>query len=223
MTEKQWLNARDLGPMLDHLYRNAIVSERKLRLFTCACCRRVWPFLDEQSRQAVEGAEQYADGLLDDGDLDRLRVTLGDARAKRAIPRSRAEAIVAAAQTAAEAACTVVATSEMTPGYFAAVGALVAGRIRRGEKQAQRELLRDLLGNPFRPVYVQPAWRTWGGGTLVQMARVIYDERRFGDLPILADALEETGCADRAILSHCRSGAGHVRGCWVVDQLLGKE
>jgi hypothetical protein len=54
------------------------------------------------------------------------------------------------------------------------------------------------------------------------MARRIYDERAFHDLPILADALEEAGCTDAEILAHCRSSGEHVRGCWVVDLVLGK-
>ena len=63
----------------------------------------------------------------------------------------------------------------------------------------------------------------WNDGTVRKLAQAIYDDRRFADLPILADALEEAGCADAAILAHCRGGGEYVRGCWVVDLLLGKE
>jgi hypothetical protein len=56
---------------------------------------------------------------------------------------------------------------------------------------------------------------------VAQVARAIYDGRRFADLPVLADALEESGCTDEAILRHCRSGGEHARGCWVLDALLG--
>ena len=81
-------------------------------------------------------------------------------------------------------------------------------------------MLRCLFGNPFRPVPVIPsAWRT---PTVLGMARAIYTERRFEDLPILADALEDAGCTDAALLDHCRGPGPHVRGCWVVDLLLGK-
>jgi hypothetical protein len=55
------------------------------------------------------------------------------------------------------------------------------------------------------------------------LAQVIYDERRFADLPILADALEEAGCTNTDILDHCRLPGEHVRGCWVVDLILRKE
>jgi hypothetical protein len=84
-------------------------------------------------------------------------------------------------------------------------------------------LLRDLIGNPFRPVpTIDPAWLAWNGGAVRKMAQAIYDGRRFADLPVLADALEDAGCADAAILGHCRGPGVHVRGCWVVDLLLGK-
>ncbi len=215
MTEKQWLNARDLGPMLAHLYRNAIVSDRKLRLFACACCRRLWPLLDGPARRVVEGVEQYADGRLNELNLARLWVTAQDISAPGRPGHSAAGPVAQAASR--------IATADRTAAQnAAALTATAAAAVRHGEKKGQRDLLRDLFGNPFRPTKVQPAWREWDGGTLVQMAQVVYDEHRFGDLPVLADALEEAGCAERAILSHCRSGGPHARGCWVVDQLLGK-
>jgi hypothetical protein len=84
-------------------------------------------------------------------------------------------------------------------------------------------LLRDIFGNPFRPAAIDPGWRTWNGGTAVQLARTVHEERFFQNLPILADALEEAGCTDTNILDHCRSPGPHARGCWVVDLLLGKK
>jgi hypothetical protein len=81
-------------------------------------------------------------------------------------------------------------------------------------------LLRDIFGNPFRRVAVDPAWLTPG---VVELARTIYEGRAFERMPELADALEEAGCHDSAILGHCRVPGEHVRGCWVVDALLGKK
>jgi hypothetical protein len=80
--------------------------------------------------------------------------------------------------------------------------------------------LRELLGNPFRPATLQPAWRNFAVRTLAQ---AVYDDRRFDDLPVLADALEETGCTDPDLLSHLRGPGPHVRGCWALDLVLGKE
>src|SRR5262249_10638557 len=94
----------------------------------------------------------------------------------------------------------------------------------RAEQAEQVALLRDLFGNPFRPVpTIAPAWLSWNGGTVPRLAPAIYDGRAFGRMPVLADALEGAGCTDADILAHCRQGAEHVRGCWVVDLLLGKE
>jgi hypothetical protein len=92
------------------------------------------------------------------------------------------------------------------------------------EARAQADLLRDLFGNPFRRPRVKRTWLKWDGGTVVRVARAAYDGRAFDRLPVLADALDEAGCTDDAILGHCRGGGGaHVRGCWAVDLLLGKE
>jgi hypothetical protein len=90
--------------------------------------------------------------------------------------------------------------------------------------------LRDIFGNPFRPVAVDPHWLSWSGGTITKLAQEIYDERCLPQgtldnnrLAVLADALEEAGCTNADILDHCRHPGGHVRGCWVVDLCLGKS
>jgi hypothetical protein len=94
----------------------------------------------------------------------------------------------------------------------------------QGQEQVQAAILRDLFGNPFRPITFDPALLTWHGGLLVSMAQRMYDSRDFSDMPVLADALEEAGCQDQDILGHCRQQGGvHARGCWVVDSLLGKQ
>ena len=79
------------------------------------------------------------------------------------------------------------------------------------------------LGSRTRNRSADPAWLTWNYGTVPAIARHVYDDRAFHDLPILADALEDAGCTDAAILAHCRQPGAHVRGCWVVDLLLGKS
>ena len=91
---------------------------------------------------------------------------------------------------------------------------------RRQEFIAQSDLLRDIFGNPFRPLVFAPEWRT---DTAVSLARQMYDSRDFGAMPILADALQDAGCDNEDVLNHCRAQCVHVRGCWVVDMVLGKE
>jgi hypothetical protein len=85
---------------------------------------------------------------------------------------------------------------------------------------AQAALLRDIFGNPFRPVAVELSWLT---PHVVGVARAVYDGRLFGDLPVLADALEEAGCKDGELLEHCRGAGPHVLGCWALDAVLGRH
>jgi hypothetical protein len=92
------------------------------------------------------------------------------------------------------------------------------------EWAAQAHLVRDLFANPFRPaVTLDPAWLTWNGGTVPWLARAIYADRAFDQFPLLADAVEDAGCGDTETLGHLREPGRHVRGCWAVDLLLGKE
>jgi hypothetical protein len=91
-------------------------------------------------------------------------------------------------------------------------------------------LLRDLVGNPFRPVNISPSWLRWNDAAVVHLAQAAYDNRILpagtldnARLAVLADALEEAGCTDEQILGHLRSGGEHYRGCFVVDALLGKS
>jgi hypothetical protein len=100
----------------------------------------------------------------------------------------------------------------------------------KGEAAAQVALLLDLFGNPFRSVTIASSTLVWNGGICVRLSRAIYEERSLpagilnnAQLAILADALEEAGCSDADILNHCRQAGEHVRGCWVIDLLLGKS
>jgi hypothetical protein len=165
-------------------------SPRKLRLFACACCRSIWPLLDAPSRAAVEMSERYADGLADLAELHQsAEAACGPARLTAQVKLDATTLVACAAEVVAAGADLAV------PG----------------------ELLRDLFGNPFRPVSVD---RSWQGGVIGQLARSAYEEG-FEVMPVLADALEEAGCGDPDILSHCRQSGTHVRGCWAVDALLG--
>jgi hypothetical protein len=96
----------------------------------------------------------------------------------------------------------------------------MSGSVFRAKRAEQIPILRDIFGNPFRPVAADPAWHT---STAVGLASAIYAERAFDRLPILADALEDAGCDHPDVLAHCRSHPEHARGCWVVDLILGKS
>jgi hypothetical protein len=114
------------------------------------------------------------------------------------------------------------------PAWRAVAADRAAANAARNEGEAaerarQCDVLRDLIGNPFRPVAVDPRWLAWNERTVPRLARALYDEKDFDNLPILADALEDAGCDDADILRHCREPGRHVRGCWLLDLLLGKE
>jgi hypothetical protein len=171
--------------------------------------------------QHLQQPEQLLDG---DPPPDRaLSQHLHDGLAGRAELQAAladAEAVEAAgtgpARAAARAAVTAWSTAE-----HARSAAAQASLDPAGERRHQADLLRDLIGNPFRPAPVELAWLEHDGGKVAQIARTIHDGRRFADLPILAEALEEAGCTDEALLTHCRSGGEHALGCWVLDTLLG--
>src|SRR5205814_4153340 len=80
-----------------------------------------------------------------------------------------------------------------------------------------RWLVDCVFGNPFRPVTLDAGWLAWNDGTVPKIAHAVYEGRRFGDMPILADALEDAGCSHPFLLTHCRSHGQPVRGCWVLD------
>jgi hypothetical protein len=88
------------------------------------------------------------------------------------------------------------------------------------EHRLQIANLRCIFGNPFCPFTFLPAWRT---DTALSLAQQMYNTHDFSVMPILADALQDAGCNSDDILNHCRGPGPHVRGCWVVDMVLGKE
>jgi hypothetical protein len=223
MTEAEWLTGHDPDTLLNFVGGGA--SNRRLRLFACACCRRLWGlFLADECRQAVEVAERFADGRAGEEQLrqaHRLAAGAHDAFRWRAH----------AAPFAATQHPLCRAEGAGGPAGCAWLGAAVRNASLRpdgseagGEGQAQAGLLRCVLGNPFRPLPpVNPGWLAWEGATVAKLAASIYDERAFDRLPILADALEEAGCADGQFLAHLRGPGPHARGCWALDLLLGQS
>jgi hypothetical protein len=233
MDEAHWLGCTDPQRMLDHL--DQAMLRRKADLFAVACCRRIWHLLsDANSRRLVEAVERYAD----DRDLWREVGAAFDALMETAHMHPSAFACSAALSTAAllsvknvkyvasEAAMAfaISCSMQMRPEDTEAMEEVTYNAYRafddaaRDFEQAfQCELIRDIFGNPFQIVSFDPTWKTSRNASL---ARTIYDERRFSDMPLLADALEETGCRELPLLGHLRSGKTHVRGCWALDVLL---
>jgi hypothetical protein len=204
MTESEWLSTATVDCMVEEVLPRA--SKRKMRLFAVACCRRIWDRLsDEPSRRAVETSERYADGLASRKELMASRKAMLAGKSFNSISRPDLFAASSASRP------------QIVPKWIAWL-VRNAGDPNQ-EAMAQRELLHDIFGNPFRPVPVEPVLLGWNEGIIPRLARGIYDERAFDRLPILADALEEAGAAE-PLVAHCRQEGVHVPGCWLLDALL---
>lgn len=213
MEEGEWLTTRDPFALLDFIIESA--SDRKLRLFACYLYKTYQrEFQDERLRAAVEMALRAADDEA--GEPER-----------------------AAAFTAArEAVIEFEGGDHLWEHSAFAIPAYTVGDREQLERTPSLVLeefdcnfytnprvavclgLRDIFGNPFRPVTIDPAWLT---STVAALATSVYDERAFDRLPILADALQDAGCDDEHVLAHLRGPGPHARGCWVVDLVLGKS
>jgi hypothetical protein len=244
MTEPEWLACTNPERGLEFLTNRA--GERKLRLFAVACIRRVWLQLNKRrSRRTTELIERYADSHLSLEKLeetcesawdllDEMESTDGDGWSD--------QVEYAGAYAVAQAACI---GNDECPYCYRAVDTtrnireltryemLAAGRASEAETAEASEqiihadLLREIFGNPFRPITINPAWQT---RTVVALAQAAYEDRILpagtldtARLAILADALEEAGCDTADILNHLRQPGEHVRGCWVVDLVLNKS
>jgi hypothetical protein len=233
MREKEWLACNNPTKMLDFLRSRA--DSRRLLLLSSACCRLVWHLLTApRARQAVEVAERLADGHATPE--EKQRAWRGANAARTAIWRYNRRVEGAHPQTTEKerrAIQSAVATTSWLLGnefdlHAAALAsdrAAQAARVHkgstlRGERAIQANLVRDIFGNPFRPVTFDPRWRS---SDVVVLAQAIYEEKAFERMPILADALMDAGCEDDRVIAHCRDDGPHVRGCWVVDLVLRRE
>jgi hypothetical protein len=205
MTEEEWLLWAEAERMLDFV--ESRTTQRKLRLVVVACCRKLWADLpDEESRWAVEVGERFADGLATEENREAARQAAGR---HLTLPVRAVEKPLrgcGAIFREIEAKVTAAQSGSNIEQEFA-------------EQEQWCQLLRDIFGNPFRWVGFNPAWRT---DTAVALARQLYESRDFSAMPILADTLQDAGCDDTEILGHCRGPGPHVRGCWVVDRVLGR-
>ncbi len=230
MTEAEWLGCANPEQMPAALGRKA--SRRKRRLFACACYYGVWPLMtDERSRAALLAAEQFADRLIGESELERreraARVACSDPCSTSSAYQARGACRCVAQNHAGKAVSdwqhvvwakqwAKVEERGIKPGHPDFHGILE--RAEREELAEQAVLVRDIFGNPFRKVQFDKDWLT---DTAVSLASQMHESRDFSAMPILADALQDARCENDDILSHCRGPGPHVRGCWVVDLLLG--
>jgi hypothetical protein len=199
MTEAEWLASDDPARMLKWLLgkRGPGASDRKLRLLMCCYLRGLWPHLDGQNRPLIGWQEDHPETPPRGKHL----------RAGWSRPLGSPREFVSQVQGVS-----------CVDGW--------ASRDRGIPRDVQAALLREVVGDPFRPASFEDAWRTSAVASLAQAA---YDERLTPSfdldpvrLSILADALEDGGCAVE-LLAHLRSPGPHVRGCWALDLVLGKQ
>jgi hypothetical protein len=228
VTEAEWLSCANARTLLTFLGEKP--GERKLRLFTCACWRQRWPEpTDPRSAWAVAAAERYADGLCSWAEVKAAdeEASLCLRAAGQALDEAGWGTDRAAFRAAQDRHRAASAAEWATAGGHIFAAEHVLRLAQEGATKKQRagfaDLVREVFGNPFRAAPVDPAWLTANGGLVRRLTQSIYDERRFGDLGVLADALEDAGCTDADLLGHLRSEGPHVRGCWAVDLLLGRE
>src|SRR5262245_27635394 len=253
MTEAEWLACADPQPMFEFLRRSA--SDRKVRLFALACCRRVWASLEhEEFRDAVRKAELFADGLVeqdemlqaykkahavfiklhgkDNGPGAALTTSSFPAPPKTFFQRiadalddpwwedefDKGDPLAPALVTARHAARAAADLQGERHALDSPIS--MADHREQAEHREQAALVRCLFENPFRP---RPVFDAASPSSEIKaLAEGIYAELAFDRMPLLADALEASGCTNGDLIAHCRSGREHARGCWVVDLVLGK-
>jgi hypothetical protein len=232
MEEIEWLTSVDPEPMLKFLKDN--VSDRKLRLFAVACFRSpgVWPCLQGNKliKNAVWKAEQIADGREEWPPLRDYNFAMNELNAFMCALLSSRSAFSYAADRGFENINLEWANGDLVE---------ISNNQYDEEKAYQCRILRCIFGNPFRQVTFEQSWFTT---SVIEIANFIYEEKAFGRMTELGKELLEAGCIEEAIIDHCRDTRPHpifdqvrdnyrpgqyawphARGCWVLDQLLGKE
>ena len=261
MTEAEWLTCENPAPMLDFL--RGRVSERKLRLVVCACCRVHSDLMcSPGAEDAVDAAERHADGLLPMKTVEDLLESVCrelNSSAETGVmvwselllhdllwedadywPRFTHSYIFGSTTDLPPPYPDYLRpTIDKHPQYAGCLRCLFGNPCPRPQTPRLRWLSRAIAGvakllagnpalpadvptngpDPLRTIPANPAWRT---PTVVALASQMYESRDFGAMPILADALQDAGCDSEDVLGHCRGPGPHVRGCWVVDLVLGK-
>jgi hypothetical protein len=239
MTEAEWLASRWVTGMRRFLtktpgllYKSRVTQNargrRKLRLFGVAVARRAAHLVtDPELLKLIDAAEAFADGTGEIDDLRAIRAASTDSGESVFVMDNRnadwcryALSDRTPAEFASQAAAILAERDAASAACLHNTAALAIGKENMAEEAAvHAELFRDIFGNPFRKVEWEKRWNT---SAVKQLARTMYESRDFAAMPVLADALQEAGCDNADVLGHCRGDGPHVRGCWVVDLVLGK-
>src|SRR5262245_50113038 len=227
MTEEEGLSCTDIERLLSHLKgENKKRLDRKARLFACASARRVWVRMDAKGRNAVDVAEQFADGLATTEELTSSH-DVGMNAWSQSGNTWPVMLISGMAVSLGEAFSAALYTVKHAPEALIPPGTPNRKVSKARERRTLHAYFTEVFGNPLRPVTIDPAWLT---PTVTSLATVAYEERSLPSgeldparLAVLADALEEAGCTDADLLGHLRGPGPHVRGCWALDAVLGRS
>jgi hypothetical protein len=243
MTEADWLTGTDFAAHVRFAAER--LSPRRRRLLAAAFCRAASPLFDHpELNRALSAIEWYADGKDAAAELEKARqacrfvamdvyerharqIDAGQIGGEDAVHHEVAWAVACAASTpltpldVANRVAGAVVQARTGAGLLTPVPSSVFDAATAEQSLAMRSIVWEVAGNPFRPAAFNLAWRT---DTAIALAAPMYVGRDFGAMPILADALQDAGCDSEGVLNHCRDvSRTHVRGCWVVDLVLGKE
>lgn len=251
MTKTEWLSQNDPARLILHLRLRTrhLASHRKLRLFGCAALRHIAASMQNSDLVAVcAGVETWCDAPNNRAAVRDSRAAVRLLQRGFVLPpdmwdvcRTYTYPIIPndVARGARPLFLAVLSSRLLTTTSRSVrerrVSGRIAGQMSRflieaagtTETEVHVQLLHDIFAPPAA---AKTSNSLPENGTISNLARAVYEDSRPRDgqlsadrLAILADALEEAGCTDEAILSHCRGQGPHVRGCWVVDLLLGKE
>jgi hypothetical protein len=209
MTAEEWESCTEYTRMSAPLYAVNHRS-RKWYCFALACVRLIEEHLDATEQEAIEVTERYVERQATNRDR-------AGARALCSRGDSQGEAVYWAS-----AAPSDIARAGVPSHVFHFILASYGRAAANAAERAFADFLREIFPNPFRPVHIDRAWLRWSDGTVRRIAETINDEGDFERMGVLAHALEEAGCTDENILGHLRGPGPHVRGCWVVDLIMGR-
>ena len=223
MTEAKWLACRTSRTML--VFLRGKLTVRQSLLIGCGCCRIFWSEITHREfRNTLPILERMVDGIASKKDIAEGRRAANlfmemCAGAEYGVPRRFKTQV---------ARCGAWIVNELYSSdkweAWSVAESLENWLVQnnsRSEAVLLPRIVREIFGNPFRPVFFDPMWRT---SDVMLLAKGIYDERAYDRMPILADALQDADCDSDDILTHLRDAtAMHVRGCWALDLVLGKE
>jgi hypothetical protein len=216
MTAQEWESSTDFRAMIRTLAD--VRSTRKWHCFSIACVHLIWDHVPDNLREVIDITERYIQRKASNKERSEAR--------SRRPPAPVPDEVEWAVYWAAAAPTDINSSARgSVPNSVRQILRVPPGG-QPGHANPDLllcDLLREIFPNPERTPRIEPAWLRWSDGAARRVAEMIDDEGDYARLPVLADALEEAGCADELLLAHLRGPGPHVRGCFAVDLVLGRK